>query len=164
MRTAAPAHGACSQRERVVQRRLVTRSGAWCVLATSCYHNAARVPRCVIRQTPGYKYHVPRQSAWFGVFMFGTAAVAHCTQRVAGARAARRGRGGGRGVAPFGRGAAALAGRTADCSRADRKRVQTFQRARLLIHAITTDPTARLLGVLPNDEEVKAFGVERKGK
>jgi hypothetical protein len=25
-------------------------------------------------------------------------------------------------------------------------------------------PAARLLGVLPNDEEVKAFGVERKGK
>ncbi|GBF95143.1 hypothetical protein Rsub_07727 [Raphidocelis subcapitata] len=54
----------------------------------------------------GYKHHLPRQSAWFGVFMFGTAALAHTTQRVA----------------------------------------------------------ARLLGVLPNDEEVKATGTEIKGK
>ncbi|KAI8463609.1 MAG: hypothetical protein J3K34DRAFT_443240 [Monoraphidium minutum] len=54
----------------------------------------------------GAKYHLPRQSAWFGVFMFGTAALAHTTQRVA----------------------------------------------------------ARLLGVLPNEEEVKAYGAEAKGK
>lgn len=32
----------------------------------------------------GYKHYVPRQSMWFGVFMFGTAALAHTTQRVAG--------------------------------------------------------------------------------
>jgi hypothetical protein len=43
------------------------------------------VPRCQpTRLHPGHKYHLPRQSAWFGVFMFGTAAVAHTTQLVAG--------------------------------------------------------------------------------
>lgn len=54
----------------------------------------------------GFRYHLPRPSGKFGVFMFGTAALAHATQRV----------------------------------------------------------TARLLGVLENDAEAKAHGVERKGK
>lgn len=54
----------------------------------------------------GYKHHLARRSAVFGVFMFGTAAFAHVSQRVA----------------------------------------------------------ARLLGVLPNDPEVKASGIDRPGK
>lgn len=54
----------------------------------------------------GFRYHLPRPSGKFGVFMCGTAALAHATQRVA----------------------------------------------------------ARLLGVLENDAEVKAYGIERKGK
>jgi len=69
-------------------------------------HPPTHPPTTPTLPTTGYKHHLPRQSAWFGVFMFGTAALAHTTQKVA----------------------------------------------------------ARLLGVLENDAEVKAYGVEAKGK
>jgi hypothetical protein len=166
------------------------------------------------RPTAGYRYHLPRQSAWFGVFMFGTAALAHTTQRVAGGAPARAAGGWAGGAAcpsrpgpegraagaegPFGRRAGgALSPRSSGPCRPAAASAVASQRAvwaqPLLLAGgpppldssrnlppfplrptprsfsaplplPTTHPPARLLGILPNDPEVQAFGVERKGK